>query len=74
MKAHHNVVLQQQGWKIMFEVSQKEWSELPGQERGKDRKEHKEGASMSDRADEYVEIDEAGMPRSSGFSQSNSKV
>lgn len=56
----------------MFEMSQKELagqSELPGQEKREDRKEHKESASMSDRAKGYVENDEAGKPRSSGFSQ-----
>lgn len=61
----------------MSEMSQKELagqSELPGQEKGEDGKEHKEGASMSDRANGYVENDEAGKPRSSGFSQPNSKV
>lgn len=58
-------------------MSQKELagqSELPGQGKGEDRKEHKEGASMSDRTIKYVENDEAGKPRSSGFSQSNSNV
>lgn len=61
----------------MFEMSQKELagqSELPGQEKGEDRKEHKEGASMSDMANGYVENDEAGKPRSSDISQPNSKV
>jgi len=61
----------------MFEMSQKELagqSELPGQEKGEDRKEHKEDASMSERAHRYVENDEAGKPGSSGFSQPNRKV
>lgn len=55
-------------------MSQKELagqSEVPGQEKGEDKKEHKEGASMGDG---YVENDEPGKPRSSGSSQPNSEV
>lgn len=54
-------VLQWQGWRIMFEGSQKELagqSELPGQ-KGEDRKEEKEGASMSG----YVENNKAGKAK-----------
>lgn len=61
----------------MFEMSQKELagqSEVPGQEKGEDKKEHKEGASMGERANVYVENDEPGKPKSSGSSQPNSEV
>lgn len=61
----------------MSEMPQKELTgqtELPGQEKGKDRKEKKEDASMSDRTNGNVENDEARKPRSSGFSQLNCKL
>lgn len=70
------VVLQQQGRRIVFEMSQKELvgqSELPGQEK-EDRKEHKEGANVSDTANGYVENEEVERLRISGFSQPKSKV
>lgn len=46
----------------MLEMSEKELggqSELPRQEKGEDRKEHKEGAGMNDRANGYVEKQES---------------
>lgn len=49
-------------------AGQTEW---PGQEKGEDRKEKKEGASMSDRANGNAENDEARKPTNSGFSQLN---
>lgn len=48
--------------------------ELPGQVKGEDRKEKKEGASMSDRANGNVKNDEARKPKSSGFSQLNCEL
>lgn len=60
----------------MFEMSQKELvgqCELPGQEK-EDRKEHEEGANVSDKANGYVENEEVEKLRISGFSQSKNKV
>lgn len=61
----------------MSEMPQKELArqtELPGQEKGEDRKEKKEGTSMSERANGNIENDEARKPRSSGFSQVNCEL
>lgn len=61
----------------MSEMPQKDLTgqiELPGQEKGEDRKEKKKGASMSVRANGNVENDEARKPRSSSFSQLNCEL
>lgn len=68
------VFLQQQRWKIEFELSQKELvgqNELPVQE---DTKELNTVANVSDKANGYVENDEVWKLRSSGFSQPKSKM